>query len=51
MNIFNVEVFLAHIGLLKLELNGDIESIVSSLKKLAENFDFLVIDTPLTWAH
>ncbi|AAY79623.1 ParA family protein [Sulfolobus acidocaldarius] len=46
VNIFNVEVFLAHIGLLKLELNGDIESIVSSLKKLAENFDFLVIDTP-----
>ncbi|MEJ2776008.1 ParA family protein [Sulfolobaceae archaeon RB850M] len=46
VNIFNVEVFLSHIGLLKLELNGDIESVVSSIKKISESFDVLVIDTP-----
>ena len=46
VNIFNVELFLSHIGLLKIELNGDIESTVSSLKKIAESFDFLVVDTP-----
>lgn len=46
VNIFNVEVFPAHIGLLMLELNGEIESIVQQLKKISENFDVLVIDTP-----
>ena len=46
VNIFNVEVFLSHIGLLKLELNGDIESVVSNIKKISEGFDVLVIDTP-----
>lgn len=46
VNIFNVEMFPAHIGLLKVELNGDIESTVSTLRKIAESFDYLVIDTP-----
>ncbi|BFH72694.1 ParA family protein [Sulfurisphaera javensis] len=46
VNIFNVEVFPAHIGLLRLELNGDVESIVQGLKKVSESFDVLVIDTP-----
>ncbi|EWG06964.1 MAG: cobyrinic acid ac-diamide synthase [Candidatus Aramenus sulfurataquae] len=46
VNIFNVEVFPAHIGLLKLELNGDVNEIVNSLKEISKNFDVLVIDTP-----
>ncbi|BAB67404.1 MULTISPECIES: ParA family protein [Sulfurisphaera] len=46
VNIFNVEVFPSHIGLLQLELNGDIETIVNDLKKLSNSYDVLVIDTP-----
>ncbi|AWR96456.1 AAA family ATPase [Acidianus sulfidivorans JP7] len=46
VNIFNVEVFPAHLGLLKLELNGEIDDVVNSLKNIANNYDILVIDTP-----
>ncbi|ACP46459.1 Cobyrinic acid ac-diamide synthase [Sulfolobus islandicus Y.G.57.14] len=46
VNIFNVEVFPAHIGLLKLELNGDVEEISNKIKEIGKQFDFLVIDTP-----
>lgn len=46
VNIFNVEVFPAHIGLLKLELNGEVEEVVNSIKEISKNFDVLVIDTP-----
>lgn len=46
VNIFNVEVFPAHLGLLKLELNGDINEIVNIIKEISKNFDILVVDTP-----
>ncbi|MFP3162236.1 chromosome partitioning protein ParA [Acidianus hospitalis] len=46
VNIFNVEVFPAHLGLLKAELNGDVEDVVNKIKETAKNFDILVIDTP-----
>ena len=46
VNIFNVEVFPAHLGLLRLELNGEIEGIVEGIKKISENFDVIVVDTP-----
>ncbi|AWR98967.1 ParA family protein [Metallosphaera hakonensis] len=46
VNIFNIEVFPAHLGLLKLELGGEVEDVVKSVKSVAENFDVLVIDTP-----
>ncbi len=46
VNIFNVEVFPSHIGLLKLEINGDVEEISSRIKEIGKSFDFLVIDTP-----
>lgn len=46
INIFNVEVFPAHLGLLKLELNGDVEEVVNSIKEISKGFDVLVIDTP-----
>lgn len=46
INIFNVEVFPAHVGLLRLELNGDVEAIINGIRKISENFEVLVIDTP-----
>ncbi|MEM4041563.1 MAG: ParA family protein [Saccharolobus sp.] len=46
VNIFNVEVFPAHIGLLKLEINGDVDEISNKVKEIAKKFDYLVIDTP-----
>ncbi len=46
VNIFNVEVFPAHLGLLKAELNGDVEYVVNKIKDTSKNFDVLVIDTP-----
>ncbi|EZQ04798.1 MULTISPECIES: ParA family protein [Acidianus] len=46
VNIFNVELFPSHLGLLKMELNGDVEEVTNSLKNIAKSFDLLVIDTP-----
>ncbi|BBD73082.1 chromosome partitioning protein ParA [Sulfodiicoccus acidiphilus] len=46
VNIFDVEVFPAHLGLLRRELEGDVESTVASVRKVAEGFDVLVVDTP-----
>lgn len=46
VNIFNIEIFPAHLGLLKLELGGEVEEVVKSIKSIAEGFDVLVIDTP-----
>jgi len=46
VTIFDVEVFPAHLGLLRKELEGDVETTISSIKKVSESFDFLVVDTP-----
>ncbi|MEM4146261.1 MAG: ParA family protein [Metallosphaera sp.] len=46
INIFNIEVFPAHLGLLKLEIGGEVEDVMKSIAKIAESFDVLVIDTP-----
>ncbi|WP_338599461.1 ParA family protein [Sulfolobus tengchongensis] len=46
VNIFNVEVYPSHIGLLKLELNGDVDEISNKIREIGRQFDFLVIDTP-----
>ncbi|TRN04224.1 chromosome partitioning protein ParA [Sulfolobus sp. E1] len=46
VNIFNVEVFPANIGLLKMELSGDVDEISNKIKKIGDQFDYLVIDTP-----
>ncbi|QKR00349.1 ParA family protein [Metallosphaera tengchongensis] len=46
VNIFNVEVFPAHLGLLKLELGGEVEDVVKEIKALGKDYDVLVIDTP-----
>jgi chromosome partitioning protein len=46
INIFNVEVFPASVGLLKLELGGDINEITKDIRRISENYDTLVIDTP-----
>jgi chromosome partitioning protein len=46
VNIFNVEVYPASIGLLKLELGGDINEITKDIKRIAETVDSVVIDTP-----
>jgi len=46
INIFGVDVFPAHLGLLKLELSGEVEEIVNAIRKLAESFEVTVVDTP-----
>ncbi len=46
VNIFNVEVYPASVGLLKLELGGDINEITKDIRKIAESYDATVIDTP-----
>jgi chromosome partitioning protein len=46
VNIFNIEFFPAHVGLLNLELSGDVEAVAQGLKEIAKGFDITVIDTP-----
>lgn len=46
VNIFNIEFFPAHVGLLNLELSGDVEAVAQGLKEIAKRFDITVIDTP-----
>ncbi len=46
VNVHGIELFYAHVGLLNLELSGEVESIVQGIKELSKSFDYLVIDTP-----
>ena len=46
VNVQGIELFYAHVGLLNLELSGEVESIVQGIKELSKSFDYLVIDTP-----
>ncbi|MCQ4385107.1 MAG: AAA family ATPase, partial [Sulfolobales archaeon] len=42
VNIFNIEFFPAHVGLLNLELSGDVEAVAQGLKEIAKGFDITV---------
>ncbi|MGC9105198.1 MAG: ParA family protein [Thermoprotei archaeon] len=46
VNIFNVELYPAHVGLLNLELSGEVDSTVETLKEISKSYDITVIDTP-----
>lgn len=46
VNLFNMDVYMSHVGLLKEEMSGDVEEVSGVIKKIGEGYDVLVIDTP-----
>jgi chromosome partitioning protein len=46
VNIFGLDLYPSHIGLLKAELNGNVEEVKKSLYNLSNSYDIVVVDTP-----